>query len=140
MRGAAALAVLAALAALALTGCGSPSGDLFAVDRDGEGEGARLSLVVSDDGTVRCNRSEPVALGTERLLAARQLARDLGKQAALGLELPAGRKEDTTFTYRAELAEGTISFADSSRGIPPTYTRLAAFTRQVSRRVCKLER
>lgn len=130
---------LAALA-LGLTGCGSASADLFAVDREGLGRGAKLSLLVSDDGTVRCNGKAPVPLGAERLLAARELARDLGKQAALGLELPPGRKEDTTFTYRAELSEGTIAFADSSKGIPPTYTRLAAFTRQVSRQVCKLRR
>ncbi len=110
------------------------------MDRDGPGRGAKVSLLVSDDGTVRCNRRAPVPLGAERLLTARELARDLGKQAALGLELPPGRKEDTTFTYRAELAEGTIAFADSSKGIPPTYTRLAAFTRQVSRQVCKLRR
>lgn len=135
-----ALAALPSLAALALAGCGAASGDLFSVDRDGPGRGGKVSLLVSDDGTVRCNRSQPVALGAERLLDARQLARDLAKQAALGLELPPGRREDTTFTYRAELAEGTIAFADSSRGIPPTYTRLAAFTRQVSRQVCKLER
>ena len=128
------------LAALALGGCGSASADLFSVDRDGPGPGAKVSLLVSDDGTVRCNGKAPVPLGAERLLTARELARDLGKQAALRLELPPGRKEDTTFTYRAELAEGTIAFADSSKGIPPTYTRLAAFTRQVSRQVCKLRR
>lgn len=133
-------AALAGLVALALAGCGSASADLFEVERDGPGAGAKVALVVSDDGTVRCNGKPPRPLGAERLLAARQLARDLGKQAALGLELPPGRKEDTTFTYRAELSEGTISFADSSKGLPPTYTRLAAFTRQVSRQVCKLKR
>ena len=134
------IALVLAAVGLGLGGCGSASADLFAVDRDGPGAGAKLKLLVSDDGTVRCNDKEPIPLGAERLLAARELARNLGKQAALGLELPPGRKEDTTFTYRAELSEGTISFADSSRGLPPTYTRLAAFTRQVSRQVCKLRR
>ena len=131
---------LTVVAALGLAGCGSASADLFEVKRGGPGAGAKVALVVSDDGTVRCNGKPPRPVGAKRLLAARQLARDLGKQAALGLELPPGRKEDTTFTYRAELSEGTISFADSSKGLPPTYTRLAAFTRQVSRQVCKLKR
>lgn len=126
--------------AVALAGCGSPAGDLFSVDRSGKGRGARLSLVVSDSGTVRCNRKKAIPLGAERLLDARQLARDLSKQAALGLELPAGPADKTTFKYRAELADGTIAWADSSRGIPPTFTKLAAFTRTVSRQVCKLAR
>ncbi len=131
---------LAGAAAAVLAGCGSPSADLFAVERTGKGKGAELSLVVSDDGTVRCNRRKPIPMGAERLLEARQLARDLQKQAALGLELPSGRSQDTTFRYRAELSEGTIAFTDSSRGQPPTYPRLAAFTRLVARQVCKLRR
>ena len=125
--------------ALLLSGCGSASADLFKVERAGKGDGAKLTLIASDDGTVRCN-GRSVPLGAERLLEARQLARDLGTQAALGLELKPGPKEDTTFTYRAELADGTVSFADSSRGLPPTYTRLAAFTRQVARGTCGLKR
>jgi len=133
-------ALAAAAAGLGLGGCGSASADLFKVDRDGTGRGAKLSLTVSDDGTVRCNGKAPRPLGAERLLTARQLARDLSRQAALGLELPPGRKEDTTFTYRAELADGTIAFADSSRGLPKTYTRLATFARTTARRVCKLRR
>ncbi|HEX8105124.1 MAG TPA: hypothetical protein VF533_21070 [Solirubrobacteraceae bacterium] len=129
-----------AAAALLLAGCGAPSGDLFAVERSGEGAGAKLSLVVSDGGSVRCNGRKAVALPARRLLEARELARSLEKQAALGLELPAGPREKTTFRYRAELADGTITWADSSRGVPPTFTRLAAFTRTVSRQVCNLAR
>lgn len=126
--------------ALAPAGCGSPSADLFKVDRTGEGAGARLTLVVSDDGTARCNGAPRAPLGAERLLEARQLARDLAKQAALDLELPPGPAADTTFRYRAELAEGTVAFADSSPGLPRTFVRLAAVTRRVSRDVCGLPR
>lgn len=136
-RAATAAAVATALLA---SGCGSPSGDLFAVERSGEGAGARLSMVVADAGTVRCNKRKAVALPAPRLLEARELARGLSKQAALDLELPAGPKEKTTFRYRAELADGTVAWADSSRGVPPTFTRLAAFTRVVARQVCKLRR
>jgi len=132
----------AAVGALALlaTACGSPSADLFSVARTGEGAGAKLSLVVSDDGTVRCDGKAPVPLGAQRLLDARELARDLGKQAALGLELEPGRAQDTTFRYVADLEAGRIAFADSSRGIPPTYQRLAAFSREVSKAVCRRRR
>jgi hypothetical protein len=130
---------LAGLAAVVvLGGCGSPSADLFEVVRTGADRNANVRLLVSDDGTVRCNRRKAVPLGAERLLTARQLARDLETQAALGLELPRGR--GSILSYRARLEAGTIAFSDRSRGLPGSFNRLAAFTTDVAERVCKLER
>ena len=131
---------LGVLGAVAVTACGSPSADLFAVKRSGAGPGAAVAMVVSDDGTVRCNGAAPAALPAARLLDARDLARRLAKQAALGLELPPGPAADTTFRYRADLADGRIAFADSSRGLPRSFSDLAGFVRVVSRQVCKLRR
>jgi hypothetical protein len=126
--------MLAALAA----GCGASSADLFAVVRSGADRNANVRLLVSDDGTVRCNRRKPVAMGAERLLRARELARDLETQAALGLELPRGR--GSILSYRARLEAGTIAFSDRSRGIPKSFNQLAAFTSDVAEQVCKIER
>ena len=106
--------------------------------RSGADRNANVRLLVSDDGTVRCNRRKAVPLGAERLLTARELARDLETQAALGLELPRGR--GSILSYRARLEAGTISFSDRSRGLPASFNRLAAFTTDVAERVCKLER
>jgi hypothetical protein len=121
-----------------LAGCGSPSADLFEVVRSGKDRNANLRLLVSDDGTVRCNRRKPVPMGTDRLLTARQLARDLERQAALGLELP--RERGSILAYRARLEAGTIAFSDRSRGLPHSFTRLEAFTADVAERVCHIER
>ena len=130
---------LAGLAAASLLGgCGAPSADLFEVVRSGADRNANVRLLVSDDGTVRCNRRKAVPLGAERLLTARELARDLETQAALGLELPRGR--GSILSYRARLEAGTIAFSDRSRGLPGSFNRLAAFTTDVAERVCKLER
>lgn len=129
--------VALALGALA-GGCGSPSGDLFEVVRSGADRNANVRLLVSDGGSVRCNRRAAVPLDVDRLLTARQLARDLQGQAALGLELPRGR--GSILSYRVRLESGTIAFSDRSRGIPPSFNRLAAFTADVAERVCKLER
>jgi hypothetical protein len=123
---------------LALAGCGSPSADLFEVVRTGPDRNANVRLLVSDGGSVRCNGGKPVPLDAKRLLTARALARDLEGQAQLGLELP--RERGTILSYRARLEEGTIAFSDRSRGIPPSFNRLAAFTTDVAERVCKLER
>ena len=77
-------------------------------------------------------------MGAERLLTARQLARDLEKQAALGLELPA--EKGSILSYRVRLEAGTISFSDRSRGIPKSFSRVVAFTSDTARRVCKIQR
>jgi hypothetical protein len=126
------------LAAALLAGCGAPSADLFVVTRSGKDRNANLRLLVSDDGTVRCNQRKPVPMGAKRLLDARELARDLQKQAALGLELP--REKGSILSYRVRLEAGTIAFADTSRGLPKTFTRAEAFTADVAERVCKIRR
>ena len=131
------LAAGVALAVLTV-GCGAPSADLFEVVRTGTDRNANVRLLVSDDGTVRCNRRKPVAMGAERLLRARELARDLETQAALGLELP--RERGSILSYRARLEAGTIAFSDRSRGLPRSFSRLEAFTADVAERVCHIER
>ena len=131
---------MAGLAALALLagGCGSPSGDLFEVVRSGADTNANVRILVSDDGTVRCNKGKPVPMGAKRLLTARQLERDLETQAALGLELEKGK--GAILSYNARLEAGTISFSDQSRGRPGSFNRLVAFTSDVAKGVCKLRR
>jgi hypothetical protein len=131
-------ALAGALALLLLAGCGAPSADLFEVVRSGKDKNANVRLLVSDDGTVRCNRGKPLAMGAKRLLDARQLARDLDKQAALGLELPRG--PGSILSYRVRLEAGTVGFSDTSRGRPATFNRVAAFSADVIERVCKITR
>ncbi|MGI8781457.1 MAG: hypothetical protein ACR2L8_15060 [Solirubrobacteraceae bacterium] len=130
-----ALAVLTLAAALA--GCGTPPPDLFVVKRSGADRNANLELLVSDGGSVRCNGSEH-AIEADRLLAARQLVRDLEPQAELGIELPPG--PGTQLSYRVEMERGTVAFSDTSPGIPRTFQRVAAFTKDVAERVCGIER
>jgi hypothetical protein len=130
---------LAGLLAVGLLGgCGAPSADLFVVTRSGKDRNANVKLLVSDDGTVRCNQRKPVPMGSKRLLDARELARDLQKQAALGLELP--REKNSILSYRVRLEAGTIAFSDTSRGLPKTFSRVEAFTADVAERVCKIRR
>ena len=102
-----ALAGLAALTLLA--GCGAPSADLFEVIRSGKDRNANVTMLVSDDGTVRCNKKKPVPMGAKRLLTARQLARDLEKQAALGLELPRREGRDPALPRAARAGDGRAS-------------------------------
>ena len=128
---------MVALLGLALAGCGSPSADLFEVERSGRDRNANLDLVVSDGGKVSCNGSEH-ELGAERLLKARQLTRDLEPQAQLSIELPDG--PGAILSYRARLEAGTIAFSDTSSQVPGTFLRLAAFTSDVAENVCGIQR
>ena len=131
------MAAVAIAVAVALGGCGAPSADLFAVERSGAGAGAKLQLIVSDSGRVRCNGEEHELPG-DRLLTARALARELQATAELGIDLPPG--PDTTFRYTVHVESGTVSFADTSPRRPDALTDVAAFTRVVARQVCGLAR
>ena len=125
------------LAAVVLVGCGSPPPDLFLVTRSGPDPAANLTMLVSDGGSVTCNGKEH-ALDAKHLLQARQLARDLAKQAELGLELPPG--PNSNLSYKVKLESGTVEFSDTSKGNPQSFFRLAAFTKDVSERVCGIVR
>ena len=126
-----------AFTALLVAGCGTASPDLFEVRRSGEDRAANLTMVVNDGGTVTCDGEEH-ALDADRLLTARELARDLAEQAELGVELPPG--PGAVLTYRVRLEAGTVSFSDTSRGNPPVFLRLAGFTKDVAERVCGIVR
>jgi hypothetical protein len=131
------LPAIAAAAALAAAGCGSPPPDLFVVDRSGSDTNANLELLVNDGGSVRCDgRSHP--LDPDHLLQARQLQRDLEPQAELGLQLPPG--PGSILSYRVRMEGGTIAFSDRSRHVPPAFQRLAGFTKDVAEQVCGIRR
>jgi hypothetical protein len=130
-------ALVCVVVAAALVGCGSPPPDLFEVTRSGSDPNANVRLVVSDGGSVTCNGKEH-PLDAQRLLTARQLARDLEPQAELGLELPSG--PGTQLSYRVRLEQGTVAFGDRSRDPPRSFSEVVAFTTDVTERVCGIMR
>ena len=84
-----------------------------------------------------CNgREHP--LDADRLLRARELSRELTEPAELGLELPPG--PGANLSYRVRMEAGAVGFSDTSRGNPPEFLRLAAFTKDVAERVCGIVR
>jgi hypothetical protein len=130
-------ALLASLLAALLVGCGSRPPDLMVIQRSGADPNANVELLVNDGGTVTCDGKEH-ELDAERLLTARRLVDDLERQAELGIELPPG--PGTQLSYRVTMEAGTIAFSDRSEGVPSTFQRLAAFTKDVTERVCGIER
>jgi hypothetical protein len=125
------------LGACVLAGCGQASADLFAVERSGQGPNAKLTMVVNDGGSVTCNGHRH-DLGADRLLKAREVARDLGEPAELRLELPA--RPGSVLRYRVRLEQGTVAFADTSTPLPPSFAAVAQFTKDVAEDVCGINR
>ena len=127
----------AAVALLLLAGCGTASPDLFEVRRSGDDRAANLTLVVNDGGHVTCNGKKH-ELDADRLLRARAVLRAMEPQAELNLQLPKGPRSE--LSYRVRMEAGEVRFSDTSRGNPDSFFQVAAFTKDVSERVCGLER
>jgi hypothetical protein len=130
--------VVAAIAAGALAGCGAQSADLFEVQRSGADRNANVNLVVNDGGTVVCNKGRPKALSGDELLAARELARQLEKQATLSIELPPAKNSILRYVVRTQ--SGRVAFSDTSEGKPKSFDRLVGFTQNVIEGVCRIQR
>jgi hypothetical protein len=131
-------AVLAVAGAAVVGGCGSEAHDLFLVQRAGTVPGAGLALRITDDGRASCNRGPLVDITSGQLIDAREIARDLEPLALRGVSL--GAQPGSVLRYRVALPDGSVRFADSSRGQPPAFFRLAKLTRDVARSACKLAR
>jgi hypothetical protein len=130
--------LVAAALALPLVGCGSEAHDLFLVQRAGNIPGARLALRVTDDGRASCNRGPLVDITSEQLIDARELQRDLVPLAKRRFALAPG--PGSVLRYRVVLEDGTVRFADTSRGQTPPLFRVAALTRAIARGPCGLAR
>lgn len=127
-----------ALTALMLAGCGEKSRDLFQVKRSGADRNANVDLIVNDAGTVSCDGGTAVALPGKQLLDARELARQLERQAALSIELP--RESDSILHYVVRTSNGRVAFSDTSPNRPEAFDRLVAFSTDVIENVCEIER
>jgi hypothetical protein len=134
---AAATTASAAVAAALLTACGTPSPDLFVVERDGAVPGAKLHMLVSDT-TVRCNHGDPLALTSKQTIEARVLTDDLlavqNGEVAYPKPPPA---QIFHFTIRDQ--QGVLRFPDTAQR-PDVLPRTARFVRRVAIDTCKLTR
>lgn len=128
----------AAAGALALGGCGADYPDLMVISRTGSLPGARLTLLVNDGGTVRCNDDQAVQMPPRPLLDAREIARELAEEAGEGLALP--RQPGSVLRFRVRTQDGTVAFNDVDAASRPLLGRLVALTRTIAQDVCGLTR
>jgi hypothetical protein len=123
------------LVVVALAGCaGAQPPDLFLVERSGPG--GRLTLLVDEQGGLRCNGVRKPALSDPQLIQARALQEELTAPAGEHLSLP--RRPGSVFAYRVRDESGSVSFADNSSAQPKVLRNLALFVLQVAQQNCHL--
>jgi hypothetical protein len=140
-----ALAVALALSLLGLTSlaaCGGVSApDLFIVQRSGSGPGAKLTLLVNEEGRVHCNgtgarNGRKLKLSDSGLVQARAIQEDLKEAASEHLSLPPGPGSVLSYAVRDE--NGSVHFGDNSTGQPKVLRELALFVLRTAQQVCGL--
>jgi hypothetical protein len=118
-------------------GCGGiKAPDLFIVQRSGNIPGVQLTLLVNEEGGVRCNGGNVRKLSDPHLVEARAIKDDLHDPASRHLSLPAGARSVLSYYLRDE--NGTVRFSDNSPGQPQVLRRLALFVLQTAQQVCHL--
>jgi hypothetical protein len=131
--GAVGLLAAAALAA----GCGGiRASDLFIVERTGATLGGRLTLLVNEEGGVRCNGGASLKLKDPQLVQARAIQEDLRDPASKHVSLPA--RPGSVLSYYVRDENGSVRFADNSAGQPAAFRHLALFVLQTAQLVCHL--
>ena len=127
---------LGALAAAALAGCGLnvQAPDLFLLTRTGEG--SRLTLLVNDGGTIRCNGGVARHLPEPLLLTARDLSNSLNTDAQRSLRIPSPRR--SVYRYTVRVQDGTVSFPDTAARRHSELAQAELFTVQAAQQACGL--
>jgi hypothetical protein len=135
--GAALLAGLFLCVALLAGGCGGVlSPDLFVVYRSGKAPGAKLTMLVNEEGVVHCDNGPARHLSDPQIIEARTIQEDLEEPAARHESLPAN--PGSVLSYYLRDANGSVHFSDNSSHQPTAMRKLAGFVLIVAQSVCGL--
>jgi hypothetical protein len=117
-------------------GLGVQAPDLFLLTRTGQGQ--RLTLLVNDGGTIRCDGGRARQLADPLLLQARDLASSLGGDAQEKLRIPS--PTNSVYRYTIRLEQGTISFPDTAAasGKYPRLAQAEQFALKAAQQACGL--
>ncbi len=130
-------AAVALLLAALVTGCGFEveEPDLFLVTRTGA-HGQKLSLLVNDGGTIRCDGGKPKNLPDPQLLQARDLATSVNTDVSAKLRFPTTAR--SVYSYTVKVQNGTMSFPDTAGLSHKELSQLELFVVQAAANPCGL--
>ncbi len=124
-------------AALAGAGCGGVTApDLFIVKRSGAGPHARLTLLINEEGGVRCNGGPGLKLSDQQLVKARAIQEELEEPSSHHLALAA--QPGSVLSYSVRDQNGTVTFADDSKRQPKVLRALVLLVLEAAQQVCHL--
>jgi hypothetical protein len=128
---------IAVVAAATIAGCGGVlSPDLFIVYRTGSTAGAKLTLLVNEEGVVHCNSGPARHLSDPQIIEARNIQEDLESSASKHESLPGA--PGSVLSYYLRDANGSVRFSDNSLHQPEVMRKLAGFVLSVAQGVCHL--
>jgi hypothetical protein len=119
-----------------LAACGEnvQAPDLFLLTRTGSGQ--KLTLLVNDSGTIRCNGRAARPLGDQLLLVARDLENSLDADAKSRLRIKS--PPNSVFSYTVRLQDGTIYFPDTAGAVHQELAQAEQFAVQAAQGPCGL--
>jgi hypothetical protein len=133
-RGLGAVAVAAVMAGL-VAGCFDvQSPDLFLLTRTGQGP--KLTLLVNDAGTIRCDGAKAKPISNSALITARDLSDNLVTDAQNNLTIP--RSPGSVYYFTIKLQQGTISFPDHAAATHNLLAQAELFAAQAAQQECGL--
>jgi hypothetical protein len=128
-------ALATAVTAVALAGClNVEAPDLFVLTREGQGQ--KLTLLVNDSGTVRCNGGPTKPLPDPLLLQARDLATSLDNE--LKAKVHPAPTAHSVLTYTVKLQDGTLTFPDTAAATYKPLSQAELFAIQAAQQGCGL--
>ena len=130
-----AVAALAVAVAVLVAGCFDvQAADLFLLTRTGQG--GKLTLLVNDGGTIRCDGAKAKAISNNGLITARDLSENLVTAAQNHLTIP--KAPGSVYYYTIKLQEGTVSFPDRAAATRKVLAQAELFATQAAQQDCRL--
>jgi hypothetical protein len=128
-------AALAAAVAVLVAGCFEvQSADLFVLTRTGQG--SKLTLLINDGGTIRCDGGKAKPVSNSTLITARDLSDNLATDAQNKLTIPDA--PGSVYYFRIRLQPGTVSFPDRASATRKVLAQAELFAAQTAQRDCGL--
>jgi hypothetical protein len=119
---------------VALAGCGGSPGDLIEIRSSGGAAQREQRLVIRGDGQATCNGGPARDIGSDALIEAREIERDLADLAERAASYERSRGEATSYVARTK--DGTVRWQEGAEGLPPVLPKAQLFALQQGRRVC----
>jgi hypothetical protein len=127
------IAVLAT--ALALAACGGPTGDLMAIEVSGGPARYAQRIVIHSNGEAFCNNGKTKDIGSQPLLDAREVERELTDLASRAATYTNAGATDVP-SYVARTKDGTVRWQEGSPGLPPVLPQAQLLALQLGRQLC----